>query len=529
MPRLPRRVLFAMIAMIILTTLPHLIGVASAPAGSTFSGTIVNAPDYHSHLTRMRPGSYGSWLYRLGFTVEEHEPALLQTFYVMLGHVVRWTGLSFDVAYLLARAVFTALMVWALWRFTAHFLSERVAWWALLLCLFGGGVGYLLIFIVPDMTREISPIEFWLQDAYTYFAAFFSPHFAAGIALLVTAFLALDQWTSQGRSGSLATLFLASLAVALIQPFDLILIDIVLVIVAAYRVLRRQIQPLRALAGLILIGISHVAILSYDWIVLYQFPVWRSFTEQNITLSPPPIYYLFGYAPVLLPAVAGAILAIQRHVGRLLVPILWLLLVAVLVYAPLATQRRFLMGIQAPMATLAVFWLAEAAVPWLRKKIGPRYRPVMIGYAVVAVLSTILVFVWLVARTRDLTDRDLYISDAMRSGWQWIIAQTPGDSVLLASFANGNRIAGRTGHRVVLGHWVETADYDHKLAGIQRLFSAETEDEWRLAFLQAQRADYLWYSAEERALGSWQPQSAPYLHPVFESGDVVIFQVVRGD
>jgi hypothetical protein len=477
----------------------------------------------------MRPGTYGSWLYRLGFTAEVHEPALLQTFYVTLGHVVRWTGLSSDMVYFLARAILTALMVWAVWRFTAYYLTEQVALWALLLALFGGGIGYLLFFLAPDMTREISPIEFWLQDAYTYFAAFFSPHFAAGIAALATAFLALDRWTSQGISGSLATLFLASLAVALIQPFDLILIDGALVIAAVYRVLCRQLQPLHAFAGLILIGVSHAAILGYDWIVLYHFPIWRSFTEQNITLSPPPIYYLLGYAPLLLPAVGGVILAIQRRAARWLVPILWLALVAGLVYAPLATQRRFLMGIQTPMATLAVFWLAEAAVPWLRRKIGPRYRSAMIVYAVTAVLSTILVFAWLIARTRNITDRDLYFSDAMRSGWRWIEEQIPDDSVLLASFANANRIAGRTGHRVVLGHWVETADYSYKLAAIQRLFSDDTEDTWRLAFLQAQGADYVWYSAEERALGDWQPRSAPYLRLVFESGDVAIFQVLSGD
>jgi hypothetical protein len=379
------------------------------------------------------------------------------------------------------------------------------------------------------MTGVISPIEFWLIDAYTYYSAFFSPHFAAAIAMLAIAFLGLDRWTSQATPGSLITLFLASLAVALLQPFDLILIDSVLSVTAAYRVLRRQIQPLRALAGLFLIGVSHAAIMGYDWIVLYQFPVWRAFTELNITPSPPAIYLLFGYAPLLLPALAGIIFAIQRRDGRLLVPILWLLVVAALVYAPLAVQRRFLMGIQAPMAVLAVYWLAESAVPWLERKIGPRFRLVMISYGIVATLSTALIFAWMIGRTRNFSDRDLYFTDAMRSGWQWIGAQTPDDSIFLASFENGNRIAGRTGHRVVLGHWVETANYWNKLTDVQRFFTADTEDTWRLAFLQAQGADYVWYSADERALGSWQPQNASYLRSVFESGDVVIFQVVPGD
>ncbi len=523
---LPRRVQYAMLAMVVLTTVPYLVGVVSAPAGSRFSGTIVNAPDYNSHLTRMRPGARGLWLYQLGFTSEDHEPALLQTFYVVLGHIVLWTGLSFDLVYHLARVIFTALMVWALWRFIARYLPEWLAWWALLLCLFGGGIGYVLIFVAPAMTREISPIEFWLQDAYTYYSAFFSPHFAAAITMLATAFLALDQWTSQATPRSLTTLFLASLAIAFIQPFDLILVDSVLIIGVVYRVSRRQISLFRVLAGLACIGVSHMAILGYDWIVLNQPPIWSSFTEQNITLSPPPIYYLFGYAPMLLPALGGLVLALRRRDDRRLVPILWLILVSMLVYAPQPIQRRFLMGVQAPMATLAAQWLAEVAVPWLSRKLGPRYRLAITGYAIVATLSTMLVFAWFIARTQNLIDRDLYISDEVQAAWQWVSERTSTESVLLASFANGNRIAGRTGRRVVIGHWVETAFYTRKLTDVQRFFADDTNDQWRLAFLRAEGIGYLWYGADEQALGSWQPQRAPYLRPEFESRDVIIYEVL---
>src|SRR5258708_16291167 len=184
-----------MALMAVLTTLPYIIGALSAPPGSSFSGAVIDLPDYNSHLAKMQQGAHGAWLYQLLFTAEPHQPALLQTFYVALGHIARWTALRFDFVYQLGRIACVMLMVWALWAFMSHYLPPNAAWWALLLSLFAGGVGYLLFFLAPDITASVSPIEFWLLDAYTFLAAFVSPHLAASIGLLALTFLTLDLWT----------------------------------------------------------------------------------------------------------------------------------------------------------------------------------------------------------------------------------------------------------------------------------------------------------------------------------------------
>jgi hypothetical protein len=401
-----------MLVMAILTTLPYLAGVVSAPPGDL------------QRRDPIRRITTATWLKCTGRAGAKVPPLLPPTrtsrffrrFMWRLA-VVRWSGLSPDVVYQLARIVCTLLMVWALWAFMAHYLPDRAAWWALLLCLFGGGIGYLLFLFAPAMTANVSPIEFWLLDAYTFLAAFVSPHFAAGIALLAVACLSLDTWTSQAAPGvrpagrRLLTLFLSLLAVALVQPFDLLLLDGVLIAAVARGVLRKQISPAKALAGLALIGISQAAIVGYDWIVLDQYPVWQSFAAQNVTLSPPPVYYLLGYAPILLPALGGIALALRRRNGRFFVPICWLLGVSILVYAPLATQRRFVLGMLAPMAVLAVYWLADVALPWLRERLPKRHRLVLILYGAVATLSTITLFAWLLISIRNPANPDLYTPD----------------------------------------------------------------------------------------------------------------------
>lgn len=518
---LDRRVWLAGALIIGLTTLPYLAGAISAPAGTRFSGVILDPLDYESHLAKMQQGARGSWLYQLLFTAEPHQPLLLQTFYVALGHI----STNFDFVYQIARIVCIALMVWSIWGFVGRFLSTDVAGWALLLALFGGGLSFLLLLIpgARDLTANVSPVEFWFLDMYTFLASFASPHFAAGIALLALAFTALDSWT-QG-TGGLLVLFLVSIGIAFIQPFDVILIDGALVIVTLWRARCGQIKPLSALIGIVLIGIAHGAIIGYDWIALYHFPVWQSFTEQNITLSPPPIYYVLGYAPTLLPALGGIGLAVRRRDSRWLVPILWIVEVALLVYAPLASQRRFVLAVQVPIAALAVYWLANVAVPWLRTRIGQRWRSVMLAYGTLAVLSTIMLMAWLLAATRNPANTDLYIPDGTRAAWNWIAANTPPDSVILSSFASGGNIAGQTGRFVVIGHWIETANFVDKLDAVQRFFSSDTTATWRLPLLQSQRVTYIWYGDNERALGTWSPAEAGYLRPVFESPSVTIYRV----
>lgn len=511
---------------IILTTLPYVVGALSAPAGTTFSGVILNLQDYNSHLAKMQQGARGSWTYRLLFTAEPHEAVFLQTFYITLGHVAHWTGLSFDLTFQLARVICVGLMVWALWAFLAHYLGDSAALWALGLAIFGGGMGYLLFFFAPAMTANVSPIEFWLLDAYTFLSAFISPHFAAGVGLLALAFLMVDRWTDRPAPRQLTIMFLTSLAIAIVQPFDLILLDAILIAVAGYRLCRRRIAWTKALPGLVLIGISHAAILGYDWLVLYHFPIWTSFSAQNVTLSPPPVYYILGYAPTLLPALAGLYIAIRRRDGRWLVPILWLAGVAILIEWPgLLTQRRYVLGVQAPMAALAVYWFAEAGVPWLKKRLRKRYRLVLTVYGAVATLTTIALIVWLLAATRNPVNRELYIPDAVESAWGWIDEHTPTDAVFLASVGNGANLVGRTGRRAVVGHPIETADFAAKRAALSTFFGTDTDDDWRQAFLSGQHVAYLWYGADEQALGDWSPDEAGYLQKVFEAPGVTIYQV----
>ena len=71
-----------------LASVPYLVCWAIVPAGSHYTGLLINPIDGHSYLAKMGQGAAGSWLVRLPYTAETHEPALVYTYLLALGHLV---------------------------------------------------------------------------------------------------------------------------------------------------------------------------------------------------------------------------------------------------------------------------------------------------------------------------------------------------------------------------------------------------------------------------------------------------------
>jgi hypothetical protein len=144
-----------------------------------------------------------------------------------------------------------------------------------------------------------------------------------------------------------------------------------------------------------------------------------------------------------------------------------------LLYAPLATQRRYLLGIPAPLAALAVHWLATDAMPRLVRWNRRRARGVLAAYGALATHTTLALLVWLVLAAGSPANADLFTPDSDSAAWAWIRQQTPTESVVLAGFKSGGAIAGRTGRRSIVGHWYETIDYPKKREAVGRFLRGD--------------------------------------------------------
>jgi len=562
MRRFPLAVWLFALALAALTTLPYAVGSWSAPPGWQYSGAAAVPTgalvDFNSHIAKMWQGYRGQWAYHLLFTHEAHPGLpLVQGFYVVLGALASLTPFSPPAVYHIARFALTAGMALAIWAFAAHFFEKPAERW--LATLFGtiaSGWSWLLLALDPAMTAELSPIEFWLTDAFNLLGALVMPHFAAAVIVQIIIVLAFEVWVKspsppsplpqgEGRKPNASTGFLARTGVvqlivltlalaaqAIIQPYAALLFGPLLVILAAYHTFSaRRLTWRRALWLLLPLGCYGVLII-YQYAALYSHPVWAAFAEQNQTLSPPVTYYLLGYLPFILPLVPGLrAFLLDRPDDRWWLPLLWVALVAMLLYAPFPTQRRYLLGVQTPLAALAAYGWSRAVQPRLRARLRPLASILYLGLASVALVGMLAVNI--AALSEPFSHRAVFYNPDDLAAFAWMRRETTGrdDLVLTVTDAagqgSGGRLVAALGQRVYLGHWIETADFATKVADMRRFYDPAAPDDWRRQFLAVTGAVYVWYDEDARRFGNWNPASAAYLEAVFSSGGVTIYRVIE--
>ena len=510
---------------VVVSTVPYLAGYLAQTADTQFSGALLNRADYHSYLARMWQGYRREWQFLLLFTPEEHEGAYFQPFYIALGHLARMLGLGLPLAYQVARVVFGSLMLLTVYRFIAHFVAPvRIRRVALLLAATTSGLGWLTEIFAPTPPGGVSPMDFWLLDGFTYLVVLTSPHFCAAIALLLVIFLLLLHRPGgpSALDGILAVL--ASLALGLIHPYTLLIADLLPILYWGVEGLRTRRVAWRGLAVVAAMGAAQSPLLAYDLWVFHTQPIFAGWSAQNVTLSPPLRIYLWGYGVLLVLGAVGTV-AWARWGGQgLAFPLLWIGLVAVLIHLPWNLQRRFLEGVSVPLGLLAGVGLAEGFLPQGgRRRSRWRWRALALVVALAAMSNLYLTAgLTLAAATRA---PSLFWPADLLSGVDWLGESTSWEETVLAGPETGSLIPARIGHRVVVGHGMETVDYEGKRAAMARFFAADTPDEERLALLKEWQVIWLFYGPEERALGDFDPATVAYLEPAFRQGEVTIHRV----
>jgi len=522
------------LALALMVTLPTLTGWLRAPEGWSYTGAPAIPAgvrwDYNAQLARMWQGYEPTGaLFRLPFTSESHLAIpLVQSFYVALGALTRVAPLGLPAMYHAARFALTVGLVLALWVFAGRFFRDAASRWiAVLFATVVGGWSWILLALAPRMTADVSPIEFWLVDAYNLLGALYLPHFTAAIILQIAAVLLCDAWIRRPDWLALGGLTLVLAAQSLIQPYAVPLMAALLGGMALRAVFEKRLALRQALWLALPLG-AHGGLSLYQYLAMLGDPIWRSFVAQNQTRSPHPVYYLTGYLPFLLPIALGALVGrrglFQR---RFFVPALWVIVAACLLYLPIPTQRRYLMGAQTPLAVLA----AQGWVCGVLPRFVPRRRPLITAvFLMLSSISLVLMIAANAAAAYPTKSPALYLSPAAQQGLDWLSAHAGRDELVLTVSSasepgSGGLLAAAAGQRVYIGHWIETADFDAKLDAVARFFDPATPDYWRQEFLESAGVHLIWHDAYAREIGAWDPDGVPYLEPVFASGDVAIYRV----
>ncbi len=531
-PREWRWVLLVSCLVLLASSLPVIAGTLAQTPEWSFAGTVYDVQDYNSHLAKMQLGAHGELLYRSLFTTEDHPSEAAVLPYVWLGFLASRLGIPLPIAYQLGRLTGGLALLCSTYVFISMFFSRvSTRRLAFLLAVAASGLGWLLLKNPAFSYPNVSPIDFWLSDAYIFFSVMAFPHYSWAIAALLLSFVAWKRYCEDPSIKMLVILVALSSVHAFIQIFEIVVLDVVIVLDA----IRRAIWDKRTLRASLAAG---AAVAVGQGLVLWPYvhgallnPMFRVWSGQPKMFSPPPHYYVLGYGLLLLFAIIGAIHALENKQRALTFPVLWLAAVALLVYAPSALQFRWLEGVQVPMAILAAVGLERVAVPWIMDRLPGKARRTRNAWLITALLIVAMIpsTLYVVAGNTLLAAShwsEAFLTGDEAAGIAWLGDNTDPHEPVLAAYEVGNAIPARIGHKVYYGHWAETMYYSEKSETVSQFFDG-MQDEERRSLLMNNGIRYVFHGPSERELGSLDLASLSFLQLRFQDGDVAIYEVVH--
>lgn len=526
------------LAYLALTGLPYLIGALASTPENRFGGFVYNIRDCYSYIAKMQQGARGEWLFTLPYTSEPHQGAFIYPFYLILGKLGALTGLSMTATYHLARPVCALMLFATLYALLAHFTARvavrKIAFW---LCMFSAGLGWLFMLLGRSHWLGDLPLDFWVPEGYLFLLAYATPHltFAGGL-LFALLCLVIDGWQAHSWR-PIALSAAVGLLLTAILPFYAAVGYTVLGAAWLVEAIRGHAPNWRRLAMLVASGLPSLPMLAYQAWVFTVDPFFSVWAAQNLTRSPHPLHYLLGYAPLIPFALGGLFKAFQNRHKLSLLFLVWPLATAILVYLPVQFQRRFLIGVQVPLAFWAAEGIARSLLPfsrsrpvrwllrWPRYSMGGLRRWALTAVILFAAATHLLTLTGNALEARMGSERIFHSADEL-AAFAWLRTHTTPDEVVLSAFDTGNIVPAYAGNRVFLGHGPETVRADEKKALVARFFDAQTEDEWRRSLLREYGIAYVLIGPRERALGTFDPASTPYLSLVYENESYVIYRFI---
>ncbi|MGQ0603726.1 MAG: hypothetical protein ACT4QE_18760 [Anaerolineales bacterium] len=513
------RVAGVSVVILLIVNTPYVLAYTTA-APETFTGILFNTQDGHSYLAKMREGWRGEWLFTLPYTAEPGEGVLLFTYYLFLGHVARWLGLSLDVTYHLARVLGSAAFLWAAYRILAHFFDtpfSRLGAW--LFFFSGSGLGWLFV------RAGLFTADLWVAESIPFLTLFSNAHFPLAWALLL---LILELTFFKHLTGlkDLSGVILAVTALAIVQPMTLLPLNAVLAGNTVWGFWSGRRWEWRALLPVLMVATFSAPWVLYAVWVTNTHPVLSEWNRQNVTASPPWWEALiWGGAPLAMAvlgagrtvgatvgAIVGATLVVAQGQGQAL-PLRWLVIGVVLMYLPLDLQRRMSLGVWMPLCILAVKGLCDVVLP----RLALRWRPLVITALVLpALFSNLLVYA---ASTAGVLTRkpELYLSADEAAAMDWVAAQ-PSRPLVVASPEIALILPGRTDARVIYGHPYETVYAELQRRVVLDFFAGRVA---AADFTERYPVDFVFYDPREKALN---PElTLPGWRVAFEQGDVVVY------
>ncbi|HOZ36261.1 MAG TPA: hypothetical protein PLR18_00315 [bacterium] len=540
-----RREWFLVIAIsvfvILLTTAPYFYGWLVTPVGYHYTGLHSLTPgDIHVYYSYLEQVRQGHGLFSDLYTTEPQPYPMLNLFWLLLGLGAKFFGLSNIIAFQLARIILIPALIFVLYFISAYFFRAKT-WRAIsfIFLAFASGWGATASPFLENNVYQKGwynwPLDLWAPESNSLLTLLQSPHLILSTLLISLIFLFFF-WALQSRRASYAIFSgLAALFLFSFHPFHLPTIFGVLGVYLGWLFIKNKKIDFTQLGYFFIVSLFSLPIIVYYFWLMSSDDLTRFRTLQNVCLTPSLWVTMISYAPLLILLIFCLITFFRRRAWRpeYVFLTVWFFVQFLLIYSPLPWQRRMLQGWQIPMTLLAVFGL-RYFYEWLRRRLSAHHFDFYVRNKYLALILFITIFCPsqifnLVREFSVFADpqykEQLYISADRFAGYRWLQANLSADDLILSDIINGNLIPGVAGRRVFVGHGVETLFFESKFGLAYLFFKTNDFDDRKINFLKINQINYVFFSPSEDIVGEFEPEEKNYLHPVFRSGQVVIYQV----
>ncbi len=506
---------------LIWSSLPTWAGQLAQTNDLHFRGIYFDPQDYSVDSSMIQAGMQGDWAYEFRFTTELPHPAYVRMFYITLGHISKWIHLAPERTYELARWIFGFSALFAIYDLFRRIFPDR--FWArtgFLLAALGSGLGWLQL-LLHWSSGSITPIDFWFIDGYILFSLSLFPHFTFALTGMCIAMSLWLEYLKTRRWQYILWIALVAILVQATNPIAFAVVDIGFVGAVLFAWWQDRKIQCRDVGSLALLALAQLPLLAYNFIVLTRDPIWSQYTIENQTLSPPFLYYVWGFALFWPLAIAGGAVALKQKIPALGAALFWIVIAFLLAYSPFEIQRRFLLGITIPMSMLAVWALKEFFETVAAKSPGlNRWRSGFILLFIFIASSSSIYLSLGRAVYLQTHPAEFFYPAGIDGAVQWLNQHAPADDFVLASKQTAQIVAQKTDLRVYYGHEMETLNFLAKQEDVKSFYENNNPSDW----INSTSVKWIIYGPLEQEIGSnFIPSSN--LQLVYNDRDVKIYAV----
>lgn len=509
------------VLMVLVTTIPYLLGVAAQGQEWVFSGHLIGVEDGHSYIAKMLRGGVGDWLFRTPYTLTEQDGVAVFLPYLALGKLFggRAQHEQLVLAFHLLRSIGVVVAVYGTYRFSAQFMDNHSGRrWVTVIGTAGGGLGWLLLLGNWGLAWPEVPLVFISPETFGFLGLFGVPHLALARGLFLLALAGYLEALNAGSFWPPAGLLLLT---ALVHPLTA---GIAFAVVAAHQWALLGAASSggewRSWQGGALKAVGVLLPTAPYFLYLaarsQADPFLQGWAAQNRIASPHLGYYVLAYGLLLPMAAVGARALIREGRREGLLPVAWVLILPALIYAPVTVQRRLAEGGWIALASLAAWGVLQVNLPRWRRGL----RTAMLALA----LPGSLILLLGAARVARDPGRPAFLPREQVGSYRWLAENAPVDAVVMASVQTGNSLPAWAPVRVPVGHGPESVPYESALASVKAFYGAQSEEE-RSEIITELGVDFVYFGPDEMKLTGDHFATTDGLERVSSWGEVTLFRV----